>query len=105
MSHNTCGHRREVETSVAGLMKRCQFLEAESQYLREREVELREDLCRARAENSAISGELRRTHDLYREALAARRNAREALSEMAQQNARLVSAYVEKKQEFRNLQV
>ncbi len=36
--------------------------------------------------------------------LAARRSAREALSDMAQQNARLVSAYVEKKQELRHLQ-
>ena len=31
--------------------------------------------------------------------LAARRAARDALSEMSAQNARLVSAYVEKKQE------
>ena len=36
--------------------------------------------------------------------MAARRSAREALSDMAQQNARLVSAYVEKKQELRHLQ-
>lgn len=97
--------RNEFDSSIAGMMKRCKFLEAESQYLREREIEVREDLCRARAENAAISAELKRTHDLYREALAARRSTRDALSEMAQQNARLVSAYVEKKQEFRNLQV
>ena len=36
--------------------------------------------------------------------LAARRSAREALSDMAQQNARLVSAYVQKKQELRSVQ-
>ena len=36
--------------------------------------------------------------------LAARRSAREALSDMAQQNARLVSAYVQKKQELRGVQ-
>lgn len=36
--------------------------------------------------------------------LAARRSAREALSDMAHQNARLVSAYVEKKQELRHMQ-
>lgn len=35
--------------------------------------------------------------------LAARRSAREALTDMAQQNARLVSAYVEKKQELRGV--
>lgn len=39
-----------------------------------------------------------------REMLAARRSAREALSDMAQQNARLVSAYVQKKQELRSVQ-
>ncbi|GMH40737.1 hypothetical protein BSKO_08641 [Bryopsis sp. KO-2023] len=94
----------DIEASVAGLMKRCQFLEAENEFLREKEIDLRGDLCRSRAENAAISSELKRTHDLYREALGARRNAREALSEMAQQNARLVSAYVEKKQEFRSIQ-
>jgi hypothetical protein len=35
--------------------------------------------------------------------LAARRAARDALSEMSAQNARLVSAYVEKKQEAAQL--
>lgn len=48
--------------------------------------------------------ELQQAQEVCREMLAARRSAREALSDMAQQNARLVSAYVEKKQELRHLQ-
>ena len=48
--------------------------------------------------------ELQQAQEICREMLAARRSAREALSDMAQQNARLVSAYVEKKQELRHLQ-
>ena len=39
--------------------------------------------------------ELQQAQEVCREMLAARRSAREALSDMAQQNARLVSAYVE----------
>lgn len=38
-----------------------------------------------------------------KEMLAARRAARDALSEMSAQNARLVSAYVDKKQEASQL--
>lgn len=87
------------------LLRQCENYQAEMEYLKEREGELRGELCRARAENAALSAELKRTHDVYKEALAARRTAREALSEMAQQNARLVSAFVEKKQDLRNLQV
>lgn len=48
--------------------------------------------------------ELLQAQEVCREMLAARRSAREALSDMAHQNARLVSAYVEKKQELRHLQ-
>lgn len=91
-----------LESSTLTL--RCEFFQAEIEYLRERELDLQEELSRARAENAALSAELKRTHDVYKEALAARRTAREALSEMAQQNARLVSAFVEKKKDFRNLQ-
>lgn len=73
--------------------------------LKAREVGLREELRRARAENAAMSTELRQARDVYKEAAAARKTAREALSELAQQNARLVTAFVEKRQELRSLQV
>ena len=53
---------------------------------------------------SSSKEELQQAQEVCREMLAARRSAREALSDMAQQNARLVSAYVEKKQELRHLQ-
>lgn len=53
---------------------------------------------------SGARDELRQAQEVCREMLAARRSAREALSDMAHQNARLVSAYVEKKQELRHLQ-
>lgn len=100
-----CRSRTPPPLESSTLTLRCEFFQAEIEYLRERELDLQGELSRARAENAALSAELKRTHDVYKEALAARRTAREALSEMAQQNARLVSAFVEKKKDFRNLQV
>ena len=57
-----------------------------------------------KAAATSARDELQQAQEVCREMLAARRSAREALSDMAQQNARLVSAYVEKKQELRHLQ-
>ncbi|CAD7701382.1 unnamed protein product [Ostreobium quekettii] len=89
---------------AAALQRRCQCYQAEVEYLKEREGELRGDLSRARVENAALSAKVQRTHDMYKEALEARRTAREALSEMAQENARLVAAFIEKKQDLRSMQ-
>lgn len=63
-----------------------------------------EELDRRRAEATGLAAELKKAQEVCREMLAARRSAREALSDMAAQNARLVSAYVEKKQELRRMQ-
>ena len=63
-----------------------------------------EELHQRQAEAAEAASELARAQEVCREMLNARRNAREALSDMAQQNARLVSAYVEKKQELRQMQ-
>lgn len=89
----------------AVLLRRCQYFKTEMDYLKEREEELRNELSRARAENASLSAELKRAHEVHKETLVAKRTAREALSEMAQQNARLVSSFVQKRQELRNLQV
>ncbi|KAK9829321.1 hypothetical protein WJX72_005188 [[Myrmecia] bisecta] len=70
----------------------------------QREQDLAEEASRSRAEAAELAAELARSQEVCKEMLAARRSARDALSDMAQQNARLVSAYVEKKQELRSIQ-
>ena len=69
-----------------------------------REQTLAEEVKQHREAAAVARDELQQAQEVCREMLAARRSAREALSDMAQQNARLVSAYVEKKQELRHLQ-
>ncbi|KAL0053822.1 hypothetical protein WJX82_011361 [Trebouxia sp. C0006] len=69
-----------------------------------RERALHEEVKQHKAAAVNARDELQQAQEVCREMLAARRSAREALSDMAQQNARLVSAYVEKKQELRHLQ-
>lgn len=69
-----------------------------------RERSLAEEVKHQKAAAEGARDELQQAQEICREMLAARRSAREALSDMAQQNARLVSAYVEKKQELRHLQ-
>lgn len=65
---------------------------------------MHEEVKQHKAAAANARDELQQAQEVCREMLAARRSAREALSDMAQQNARLVSAYVEKKQELRHLQ-
>ena len=74
------------------------------QYAWHREKKLAEEVKQQQQQVSSSKEELQQAQEVCREMLAARRSAREALSDMAQQNARLVSAYVEKKQELRHLQ-
>ena len=69
-----------------------------------REQSLVEEARQHKEAAASAREELQQAQEVCREMLAARRSAREALSDMAQQNARLVSAYVEKKQELRHLQ-
>lgn len=69
-----------------------------------RERKLAEDAKQHEQQVQSSREELQQAQEVCREMLAARRSAREALSDMAQQNARLVGAYVEKKQELRHLQ-
>lgn len=54
-------------------------------------------------ENDALANELATSQEVCREMLAARRAARDALSEMSAQNARLLAAYVEQKGEATRL--
>ena len=69
-----------------------------------RERSLAAEVAQHKEAAASAREELQQAQEVCREMLAARRSAREALSDMAQQNARLVSAYVEKKQELRHLQ-
>ena len=69
------------------------------QQLSRTEAEASAGVERLRMENDALAGELEQSQEVCREMLAARRAARDALSEMSAQNARLVTAYVERKQE------
>lgn len=69
-----------------------------------RERSLMEEVKQHKEAAGSARDELLQAQEVCREMLAARRSAREALSDMAHQNARLVSAYVEKKQELRHLQ-
>ena len=69
-----------------------------------RERSLTEEVKQHKEAAGNARNELVQAQEVCREMLAARRSAREALSDMAHQNARLVSAYVEKKQELRHLQ-
>ena len=63
-----------------------------------------EEVHQRREEAAKLNVELQRSQAVCRDMLSARRCSREALSDMAQQNARLVGAYVEKKQELRRVQ-
>lgn len=69
------------------------------QQLSRAEAEASAMLERLRMENDALAAELVHSQEVCREMLAARRAARDALSDMSAQNARLVAAYVERKAE------
>eukprot|EP00210_Caulerpa_lentillifera_P001387 g1334.t1 len=84
--------------------KRCQYMEAEIEYLRIREVELRERLCQTQSENSLLSSELNRVKESWKEALVAKRKSEEALADQTQMITRLRSAYGRKHEELKELQ-
>eukprot|EP00887_Chlorella_sp_A99_P001003 scaffold5.g1003.t1 len=100
--------RREVERLRGAAASEAELvrLQAERRALLDRvqalsraEAEASAAAERLRLENDALAGELVHSQEVCREMLAARRAARDALSEMSAQNARLVTAYVERKAE------
>jgi predicted RNase H-like nuclease (RuvC/YqgF family) len=66
-----------------------------------REAALAQQLGRSRAEAAELGARLASVQDSSR---ASKRSAREALAELAEENAKLVAAYVEKRRELRRLQ-
>jgi tetratricopeptide (TPR) repeat protein len=82
MSHNEELHPAERQA----LLERIRHLSA-------REAETAATLAQATAENAALSQEAQNWQNAAREAAAARRAAREALSEVSSENARLAAAY------------
>ncbi|KAL4425786.1 hypothetical protein ABPG75_009802 [Micractinium tetrahymenae] len=93
------GAEREAQRLAAerrALLDRVQQLSAT-------EAEAAARVERLTMENDALAAELERSQEVCREMLAARRAARDALSEMSAQNARLLAAYVDKKQEAAQL--
>ncbi|QDZ17667.1 DnaJ domain-containing protein [Chloropicon primus] len=89
--------------------------EAESFYLSKKQLQkqmedtsrkynmLKQEVAKTREENIALASELKKSKNIGREILDARRSARAALSEMATQNAKLTAMLVERKQEIREL--
>ena len=89
--------------------------EAESFYLAKKQLQkqveetsrkynmLKQEVAKTREENIALASELKKSKNIGREILDARRSARAALSEMATQNAKLTAMLVERKQEIREL--
>jgi CHAD domain-containing protein len=68
----------------------------------DREAALAHELGRVRADNGVLQAKLQGATDSLRTAKA---TAREALIDMAEQNAKLVAAYVERKRECKQLKV
>jgi len=79
-------------------------MEAEIEYLRDREAELRERLCQTQSENALLSSELNRMKESWKEALTAKRKAEEAFAEQTQTIIRLRTAYSRKLEEIKELQ-
>ncbi len=89
--------------------------EAESFYLSKKQLQkqvedtsrkynmLKQEVAKTREENVNLATELKKSKNIGREILDARRSARAALSEMATQNAKLTAMLVERKQEVREL--
>jgi hypothetical protein len=69
---------------------------------KEREAGLAKQLGRSRAEAEELKARLTSAQEAYK---SARRSAREALTEMAEENAKLVDAFVKKRKELKQLQV
>ncbi|KAK9844088.1 hypothetical protein WJX81_004268 [Elliptochloris bilobata] len=95
--------RRQASAFEAHRSHMAQELSALAQ--REREAADAAEHRRGEAASAAAArADAARAQAALREVLAARRSAREALDELAAQNARLVSAYCAKKAEVRQLQ-
>lgn len=77
-------------------------LQQELQLAAAREASLAQALGRSRAEVAELGARLASVQDSSR---AAKRSAREALSELAEENAKLVAAFVDKRRELKRLQV
>jgi predicted RNase H-like nuclease (RuvC/YqgF family) len=77
-------------------------LQQELQLAAARESSLASQLGRSRAEAAELAARLASVQDSSR---AAKRSAREALAELAEENAKLVAAFVEKRRELKRLQV
>lgn len=77
-------------------------LRQELELASEREASLAQQLGRSRAEAAELSARLTTAQESYK---TAKRSAREALTQMAEENAKLVAAFVEKRQQVKRLQV
>ena len=64
---------------------------------------LKQEYTKMKEENVTLVSELKKSKDIGREILEARRSARSALSDMATQNAKLTAMLVERKQEMRKM--
>jgi predicted nucleic acid-binding Zn-ribbon protein len=78
------------------------FLQQELRLSNDREAVLAEKLGRSRAEVAELTNRLHKAQEQYRNA---RKSAREALQDMAEENAKLVAAFVQKRKDYKQLQV
>eukprot|EP00210_Caulerpa_lentillifera_P008600 g8204.t1 len=89
----------------AYVYRRYQYMEAEVEYLRDMELELRGRLRQSQSENSALSSELNRMKESWKDALVAKRKAEEAFADQTETISRLRIAYGRKVDEVRKLQL
>jgi hypothetical protein len=87
---------------VRTLRAEARRLQQELRLAAARESALAQQLGRSRAEAAELSARLASVQDSSR---ASKRSAREALAELAEENAKLVAAFVEKRRELKKLQV
>lgn len=87
------------------LLKRCQYLEAEVEYLRDHELELRERACQQQTENSKLVDEVKALTESYRDALTAKRKAQEAYADQKQSLMKLHAAYNKRALELAEVKV
>lgn len=87
------------------VFKRCQYLEAEVEYLRDREQELRDRVELEQSEKAKMAEELKALDERHHDALNAKRTVQEAYSDQKQSFTRLHAAYTQKVQEVKELTI
>eukprot|EP00877_Chromochloris_zofingiensis_P007902 jgi/Chrzof1/3365/Cz12g22140.t1 len=101
-AHLRSSHASALNQDTYGLRGGVSRLRQELELASEREASLAQQLGRSRAEAAELSARLTTAQESYK---TAKRSAREALTQMAEENAKLVAAFVEKRQQVKRLQV